>query len=1492
MPLEPNKTQNGVDLNNVDVSKLTLVDKENLLDDLSKKLKVSIRDVFDEAMEDASKELADMVHENVSPAAGSSAPPRTPVSSSSGGGGSRRPPSRKSTSGGGKDDEFEQLRKLEASTKEVVDKLTAIQRKKDKEKRSKQLRGNVYSDAGKRNAEGIDNIGSEYHTYGKEELEQAKKKLSDIQENVRFSTVGKENKILTDATIKLQQALEQETKARGTILGKIGVFMTKQNIDVVSIISGLSSHSPLVGLMTKYMLDTIRDHKEKKQKDKADQIKVGDIKKVLPRPDEPQIDDIDVKHDHETVKENLGKVKDENVRHEALENLHAKGKITTEQHKNLHAELLRPDYQPLWERQGTGAPSAMPQAQQPAAVGGASSPAAAHQPTENSPQQILRDHMGNPVPDWAGYKKATPKKQQLNDERDAWIENINRHGKGLMQKKHEENLKREKPADWDEELFGDFHAKPSMLSHMEKREAERLKNPGNNVIKPYESPVKPMMVSGGLSGAHAAVLPTFDILKKQHEDEMSKARVMPAFQQAAAPQLVPRPVRDPELQEHHPTQENNSVSSLLKLMEGVQQDQDKKLGLLSNDKEGPFSKVEKLDEQQLEELKTINKQLAKQIEQADLAAAESRRETVDPFGSGTKADVGGLKKKGGGKGGLLGGLMTGIEEGIGQMFTKGIGGKIGKWFGFGKKAEGAVEGAEGIAKAEKGGGMFSRWFKGGKAAGGAVEGAEGVAKGAGGVGRVVEGAEGMGGVVKAGAGIAEEGGMLGGVLGKLGGVGKVLGKLGGAGKLLGKLALPLTIIMGIIDFFSAFVNAEEFLGSSKKLTTMDRTAAGLGGVIKGLVGIIDFVLGLFGVKTDLGGIIGKSSAKMFQSVFKAIGSIFHVLYQIAKPALSILGPVVDFLGKQIGKAFEIIGDFFDAFSKFIDGLSDLSDPKTFDKGIEELKDGITGMLGALGKWFLHMMGVDIIQDAFKALTENFGDTFKDIGAKVMAIPGMETIKKAYEGVKDAFSSIFDALKNMVKSIIGEDNYKKISDTLTAINDSILNMLKWINDKINSILHPFGGGDKKPAAAPAPKPAPTAAPAPTPAPFKMPTHRVGSYDQPTNESSTTPTPVPQTPPQQKATKDIADTTKSLYQPTQVPQGQPPKATSPTPESAPDMGVGRGSGGGIPLNKLTSNQQQNIDLLQKELESQGMSKKEIAAVLGNVEKESGYSVKQENLDYSHTSNDRIRKIFGPERTNMSDDELTQLKKDPQKFGEAMYGRNSRIGKGMGNNEEGDGFKFRGRGFIQLTGKNNYAQASQDIFHDDRLVKNPDLVSTPEIAAKVTAWYLKKTGAQTASRMGINLKTGSQSDINLAYTSAIAGKPITKGQGYLGTEVLAKVNTYSSRFGNNPQPVGQPPAAVPPMATMVASAQQPAGLSPNRPEMSTPRLTSESPGMQLAQASMVNADLNRGNGGGDGGNTTVNAPSTKITNNNSTQLLDLRAKNTDTSYQRNQNAMFVPT
>jgi len=82
---------------------------------------------------------------------------------------------------------------------------------------------------------------------------------------------------------------------------------------------------------------------------------------------------------------------------------------------------------------------------------------------------------------------------------------------------------------------------------------------------------------------------------------------------------------------------------------------------------------------------------------------------------------------------------------------------------------------------------------------------------------------------------------------------------------------------------------------------------------------------------------------------------------------------------------------------------------------------------------------------------------------------------------------------------------------------------------------------------------------------------------------------------------------------------------------------------------------------------------------------------------------------------------------------FGKNPKKAKQLGNDQPGDGVKFHGRGFLQITGRWNYNAASQDIYGDDRLVKNPDLVLKPDVAVRTSIWFWKTFAAPYIKKHG---------------------------------------------------------------------------------------------------------------------------------------------------------------
>lgn len=152
------------------------------------------------------------------------------------------------------------------------------------------------------------------------------------------------------------------------------------------------------------------------------------------------------------------------------------------------------------------------------------------------------------------------------------------------------------------------------------------------------------------------------------------------------------------------------------------------------------------------------------------------------------------------------------------------------------------------------------------------------------------------------------------------------------------------------------------------------------------------------------------------------------------------------------------------------------------------------------------------------------------------------------------------------------------------------------------------------------------------------------------------------------------------------------------------------------KLTPEQQSRAALIAKELKAVGITNPyAIAGILAVVSKESNF-LRLREVGYQGTSNQRIRAIFGSRVAKYNEAQLTALKASPAAFFEAIYGKNS--GVALGNNVTGDGYKYLGRGYNQLTGKANYAAIAKQIGVD--IVANPELMETPAVAAKAIAAY----------------------------------------------------------------------------------------------------------------------------------------------------------------------------
>lgn len=72
-------------------------------------------------------------------------------------------------------------------------------------------------------------------------------------------------------------------------------------------------------------------------------------------------------------------------------------------------------------------------------------------------------------------------------------------------------------------------------------------------------------------------------------------------------------------------------------------------------------------------------------------------------------------------------------------------------------------------------------------------------------------------------------------------------------------------------------------------------------------------------------------------------------------------------------------------------------------------------------------------------------------------------------------------------------------------------------------------------------------------------------------------------------------------------------------------------------------------------------------------------------------------------------------------------------LGNTEKGDGFRFRGRGLIQVTGRGNYEACSIAVYGDARLLDEPELLEEPYGASQSAAWFWQAHGLNILADAG---------------------------------------------------------------------------------------------------------------------------------------------------------------
>jgi putative chitinase len=140
--------------------------------------------------------------------------------------------------------------------------------------------------------------------------------------------------------------------------------------------------------------------------------------------------------------------------------------------------------------------------------------------------------------------------------------------------------------------------------------------------------------------------------------------------------------------------------------------------------------------------------------------------------------------------------------------------------------------------------------------------------------------------------------------------------------------------------------------------------------------------------------------------------------------------------------------------------------------------------------------------------------------------------------------------------------------------------------------------------------------------------------------------------------------------------------------------------------------------------GKTPEDRAHFLGQCDHETGgFQITAENLrGYAGTTAANIRRIFKGRVAKYTDAQIDSIKKDEKQWGDIVYGPGTGVGQSLGNTSVGDGYKYKGRGWIQITGKVNYIGFSKADTPKRDYVAQPQLVETRMSASDASCWFWK--------------------------------------------------------------------------------------------------------------------------------------------------------------------------
>lgn len=169
-----------------------------------------------------------------------------------------------------------------------------------------------------------------------------------------------------------------------------------------------------------------------------------------------------------------------------------------------------------------------------------------------------------------------------------------------------------------------------------------------------------------------------------------------------------------------------------------------------------------------------------------------------------------------------------------------------------------------------------------------------------------------------------------------------------------------------------------------------------------------------------------------------------------------------------------------------------------------------------------------------------------------------------------------------------------------------------------------------------------------------------------------------------------------------------------------------------------EKESFEILRAEMDRQGVTDNELRAGIAAIAMGESALQPRSETGYGGTSTARIRAIFGARVSGLSDAQIDVMKKRPEEYFNFVYGGEWGR-KNLGNTEPDDGWRYRGRTVLQLTGRSNYVKLQELTGH--AIVNDPDLANRPDVSAAIAVGYMRwryKHGGWPAMKKAVGNNT----------------------------------------------------------------------------------------------------------------------------------------------------------